>query len=457
MKFVNRIEEQERLSASINGQSPSFVVVSGRRRIGKSTLIKKVLSPSDVYYMADQTERAHQIELLAKEIGMRFEGFDRVIYPNWEALFLGLNQRATKRFTLCLDEFPYLAKSSPELPSLLQKIIDAKTLKYNIIICGSSQQLMQGLALDSHSPLYGRANQVLKILPIGITYLQELLDGTPIETVEEYSVWGGVPRYWEIRLQNKSLKEAITYNLLNPQGTLYEEPYRLFIDDMRDIVQASTLLSFIGNGANRISEIAARANKPVTSLSGPLDKLITLGYIEREIPFGDNHKSSKKGIYKVADPFMDFYFRFVVPNRSLIELGRTDAVMEEISARFNGYVSWHWENICRKAISGQVFKGKRYGLASRWWGNISPGEQMEFDVVAESTDGKSLLVGECKWSDNENTAYLFKSIKEKIEQTHLVKNKEVIAVLFLKSNKKSDENIFTPERIFELLKLRLVR
>jgi hypothetical protein len=452
MKFVNRTEEQERLSAAIDSQSPSFVVVYGRRRIGKSTLIKKALSPSDVYYMADQTERAHQIELLAKEAGMRFEGFDRVIYPDWEALFDGLNHRATKRFTLCLDEFPYLAKSSPELPSLLQKMIDAKTLKYNLIICGSSQQLMQGLALDSTSPLYGRANQVLKILPIGINYLQGLLEVSPCQTIEEYSVWGGVPRYWEIRLQSNSLEESIRYNLLNAQGTLFEEPYRLFIDDMRDIVQASTLLSLIGNGANRISEIAARVNKPVTSLSGPLDKLITLGYIEREIPFGDNHKSSKKGIYKVADPFMDFYFRFVVPNRSLIELGRTDAVMEKISARFNSYVSWHWENLCRKAISGQLFKGKRYGLASRWWGNISPGEQMELDVVAQSTDGKSLLVGECKWSDNENAEHLLKTLEEKAKKLSFAKNKEIVPVLFLKSNNKSGENIFTPEQIFELLK-----
>ena len=451
MKFVDRTEEQERLLAAINSQSPSFVVVYGRRRIGKSTLIKKVLSSADVYFMADQTERAHQIELLAKGIGMRFEGFDRVIYPDWDALFEGLNHRATNRFTLCLDEFPYLAKSSSELPSLLQKIIDAKTLQYNIIICGSSQQLMEGLALDSTSPLYGRANQVLKILPIGIKYLQELLGATPAETVEEYSVWGGVPRYWEIRLQSASLEESITCNLLHAQGTLFEEPYRLFIDDMRDIVQASTLLSLIGNGANRISEIAARANKPATSLSGPLDRLITLGYIVREIPYGDNPKNSKKGLYKIADPFMDFYFRFVVPNRSLIELGRTDSVMEEISARFNSFVSWHWENLCREAISGQQFKGKRYGLASRWWGNISRDEQMEFDVVAESTDGKSLLVGECKWSDQENTEYLLETLEEKAEKLSFAKNKEVIPVLFLKSNQKSGENIFTPDQIFELL------
>lgn len=451
MKFVNRIEEQKRLTKTLKSASSAFIVVYGRRRIGKSTLIKKVISPNDVYFMADQTERPHQIELLAKEIGLRFEGFDRVIYPDWETLFQALNFRVTERFTLCLDEFPYLAKSSPELPSLLQKMIDAKTLKYNLIICGSSQQLMQGLVLDSSSPLYGRASQVLKISPMNIKYLREQLNCSPIEAVEEYAVWGGVPRYWEIRLQSNSLKEAINFNLLNAQGTLYEEPYRLFIDDMRDIVQASTLLSLIGNGANRISEIATRANKPVTSLSGPLDKLITLGYIEREIPFGDNPKNSKRGLYKIADPFIDFYFRFIVPNRSLIELGRTDAVMEEILTRFHGYVAWHWEKLCRKAISGQIFMGERYGLASRWWGNTSRDEQMELDIVAESLDGKNLLVGECKWSENENTERLIKTLTEKSAKLPFAKNKKIVPVLFLKSNKKSAENILFPEHVIEMI------
>lgn len=272
-----------------------------------------------------------------------------------------------------------------------------------------------------------------------------------LDALEEYAVWGGVPRYWEIRLQSSSLKEAIEYNLLNAQGLLFEEPYRLFIDDMRDIVQASTLLSFIGNGVNRLSEIAARANKPATSLSGPLDKLITLGYIQREIPFGENPRNSKKGLYKVSDPFMDFYFRFVVPNRSLIELGRHNAVMEKVTRQFNAYVSWHWEELCRRAVSGQVFMGKRYGLASRWWGNISRDERMEVDVVAESTDGKYLLAGECKWTDNENTGLLLKLLTEKAKKLPFVANKKIVPVLFLKNSKKSGENIVLPDQVIEMM------
>jgi len=225
----------------------------------------------------------------------------------------------------------------------------------------------------------------------------------------------------------------------------------LFIDDMRDIAQASTLLSFIGNGVNRLSEIASRANKPATSLSGPLDKLITLGYIRREIPFGENPRNSKKGLYKVSDPFMDFYFRFVVPSRSLIELGRRETVMEEVVRRFDAYVSRHWEELCRKAVGGQDFMGKRYGLASRWWGNISRNEHIEIDVVAESTDGKFILAGECKWSDNEDTGLLLNQLTEKVKKLPFLGNRKIVPVLFLKNNKNSEENILQPTQVIELL------
>jgi len=193
MEFVGRIEERQRLGKALNAEVPAVIVVYGRRRIGKSTLVKKVLSQADVYYMADQTERSHQIELLAKEIGFRIDGFDRVVYPEWQALFEALNFRTQERFTLCLDLFPYLAKSSPELPAVLQKLIDKKTLKYNIVLCGSSQQLMQGLVIDASSPLYGRADQILKLSPIPLHYLHEAAKCSAQSAIEEYAVWGEIP------------------------------------------------------------------------------------------------------------------------------------------------------------------------------------------------------------------------------------------------------------------------
>lgn len=453
MKFVDRVEEQKRLLKTLNSEMPAFIVIYGRRRLGKSTLIKKVLTDNDVYFMADQTERAHQISLLAKEIGLIVPDFEKVVYSDWQTLFMALNYRTIERFTLCLDEFPYLVKSSPELPALLQKLVDSHSLKYNLIICGSSQQLMQGLILDGCAPLYGRANQILKLSPIPIKYLQEVLQLDAINIIEEYAVWGGVPRYWELRLQEDDLQDSIAYNIINPMGTLYEEPIRLFMDDMRDVIQTSTLLSVIGSGVNRLSEIAGRLAKPATHLSGPLEKLRQLDFVEREIPFGENPKNSKKSLYKVGDPFMDFYFRFVVPNRSLIELGRTQIVTDIIRAQFSRYVSTWWEKLCRQAVSEGLIGGDIYNLAGRWWGNVSKDEAIELDVVAQSMDGKKILVGECKWTEGEDADRLLYELTEKARKLPLLKGQEIVPVLFLKRKPihESDAFVLTPQQIIDTI------
>ena len=451
MNFVNRIEEQKRLIDALSGENPSFVVVYGRRRLGKSTLIKKIMTDKDVYFLADQTETTQQIRLLAKEIAFKIEGFDKVVYPDWHTLFETLNLRTTEKFTLCLDEFPYMVKKSPELPSILQKILDYKTVKYNLILCGSSQTMMQRLVLNSKEPLYGRADQILKLTPVNISYMSEYLDCDAIQAVEEYAVWGGIPRYWELRKNNKSLQDAIEYHVINSHGILYEEPYRLLFDDMRDVIQASTLLSVIGGGAHRLSEIAARVEKPATQLSRPLDKLIELGFVEREIPFGEHPKNSKKSLYKISDPFMDFYYRFVIPNRSLIELGRIKTVFKEVNEYLNVYISRHWEQLCRKAVSGNTINGVSYLVASRWWGNVSRDEMIEIDVVAQSADKKTILAGECKWSNIPDGNALTANLMEKARKLPFAKGKKIVPVLFLKDCKTMIDNVLLPENIIKMM------
>ena len=116
MKFVDRTDEAARLKDALAREKASLVVIYGRRRLGKSTLIKKVLSNNDVYFLADRSEEQHQRILLAKVIAQIFPDFDKLTYPDWEAMLRAINYRADKRFTLCLDEFPYLVEQSPELP-----------------------------------------------------------------------------------------------------------------------------------------------------------------------------------------------------------------------------------------------------------------------------------------------------------------------------------------------------
>ena len=457
MKFVDRIDETARLKDALAREKSSLVVMCGRRRLGKSTLIKRVLSENDVYFLADRSEEQHQRVLLAKVIAQIFPDFDKLTYPDWESIFRAVNYRTDKRFTLCLDEFPYLVEQSPELPSVLQKLVDEKLLKYNLVLCGSSQNMMYGLFLDSTAPLYGRADEIMRLTPICLPYIHEALNLDAVSAVEEYAVWGGVPRYWELRETRNSLSDALWHNILSINGTLYEEPIKLFQDDVKDIVKTSTIMSYIGSGANRLSEIAARCNEPATNLSRPLKKLIDLGFLEKDVPFGIDEKNAKKSLYKIADPFMAFYYQFVVPNRSFIELGRSLPLEQALAAHFSEYVSMHWEKLCRDAVTGNMVNGIVYGKAKRWWGSVlnekKEPEQIEIDVMAESLDKKYLLVGECKWTNQENGKQLTTELLRKANLLPFARNYKILPVLFLKNAPKDDVgNAMLPEDVVELMK-----
>lgn len=457
MKFVDRTEETTRIKNALAKEKSSLIILYGRRRLGKSTLIKRVLSDTDVYFLADRSEGLHQRTLLAKVVTQILPDFDKVTYPDWESMFRAINYRTERRFTLCLDEFPYLTEQSPELSSVLQKLVDEKLLKYNLVLCGSSQNMMYGLFLDSTAPLYGRANEIIRLSPIRLPYVQEALDTDATTTIEEYAVWGGVPRYWELREDRDSFDDALWHNIFSANGALYEEPIKLFQDDVKDIVKISTIMSYIGTGANRLSEIAARCNEPATNLSRPLKKLIDLGFLEKEVPFGIDEKNNKKSLYKITDPFMAFYYQFVVPNRSFIELGRHLPVEQSLNAHFSEYVSMQWEKMCRDAVSGNLVNGVIYGKAKRWWGSVldedKKSEQVEFDVIAESLDKKHLLVGECKWTARENGKQLTAGLLRKANLLPFAQNHTIVPVLFLKNTPTDDiGNAMLPRDIIELSK-----
>lgn len=345
-----------------------------------------------------------------------------------------------------------MVQNSPELPSIIQKQIDSKQLKYNLIICGSSQQLMCGLVLDATSPLYGRTNAILKINPINLNYIGEALNLNAVSAIEEYAVWGGVHRYWELRESYSNLREAIQNLVLTPNGVLYEEPIKLFKEDIKDIVKTTTLMSYVGQGVHRLSEIAARCAEPATNLSRPLSKLIDLGYLMKEIPFGENERNTKKSLYKIADQFVAFYFKFIAPYRSFIEIGRTLPIENILDTQLNSFVAEYWEKICRETVSGNEIDGVYYGMAHRWWGTVSKKEQIEIDVVAESIDKKKLLVGECKWTNSENSDQLLAELIEKAQKLPFAQKYEtIVPKLFLKNKPFGRiDNVLLPDDIITL-------
>jgi len=299
------------------------------------------------------------------------------------------------------------------------------------------------------------ADEVIKLEPSTVAYTAEALGVDAARAVEEYSGWGGIPRYWELRRDYPDLKSAVKNLILDTQGMLNDEPQRLLKDDMRDTVQAITLLSIIGNGANRISEIGSRAGKGAGTITEPLAKLRDLGFVEREVPFGESLEKSKKGVYHIKDSLLNFLYRFVIPYQSVLELGRYDTVMTLIENQFPQYVGLCWERLCRNYVSGNTVDGITYKAASRWWGKIFPegskeGEMRELDVVAESFDKKHLLIGECKWTKEEDAARLEKKLQESVPYLPFIKRgQKVHLVLFLKEPPihQNENCIFLPKDI----------
>ena len=458
MEFVDRYNEFSRLDTLLASARPAFVVVRGRRRIGKSALIGRVLKEADIYFEADRTDTPEQMRQLSAVVSKVFPGFADAQYSGWKALLSALNYRTEKRFTLCLDEFPYLVENDPSLPSVIQGLLDddKAPLRYNLLLCGSSQTMMYNLTHDEQSPLFGRADADMNMRPISLPYLQEALALDPQETIENYAVWGGVPRYWLLREVSSGLRDAIDTHILSTMGILYEEPLRLFKDDVKDTVKVSTIMSIVGSGVHRLSEIASRLGEPATNLSRPMAKLVDLGYLEKETPFGESAKNSKKNLYRIADPFLSFYYNFVVPNRSFIELGRRGPVELSMETGFTGHVGYWWEHLCREAVTGNTLDGVMYGESRRWWGKVKMDEKwedVELDVVAESLDHKTLLIGECKWSTGENGRLLTHQLERIAAALPFAEGKDVKIILFTKVIPDEDQgNALLPDDIIGLLR-----
>ena len=452
MDFIDRKRDIARLRSALARERRQFIVVYGRRRIGKSTLLREVLDTEakDLYFLADQTTEANQRQRFAQTVAMLFKGFDQVHYPSWDALLLSLNERTQERFTLCIDEFPYLVKSSPSLPSVIQRLLETAQLRFDLIICGSAQQLMHSYVLKKDEPLYGRADEIIRLEPIPLPYITEALSCSADLAIQEYAVWGGIPRYWELRNDYSSLQEAIDALLLDSQGEWSEEPPRLLHDEMRDTVQASTLLSIIGNGANKLSEIAARAEKAATEITVPLNKLRDLGFVLRELPFGEDEKKSRKGIYLIADPLLRFHYRFVAPYLSFIGLGRPEVARAAMEMQFSQHVAQFWEECCRNYVFGNEINGILYARSSRWWGMLTDGTMAELDVVAESIDRKHLLIGECKWTRKEHADALAKRLEDISGKLPFAKRGQTVhTCLFLRTQPQTPVSItcFTPQDV----------
>ena len=407
MLFLDRREEMARLDSLARRRDGGLAVVYGRRRVGKTRLLLEWTRKHDgLYTVSDQSSPDIQRRYLAEAVSARFPGFADVDYPDWRSLLTRLvhEARAARwRGPLVLDELPYLVLSSPELPSILQLWMDheAKEARLVVALAGSSQRMMQGLALSREAPLYGRAREILEIAPLDPDYLGDVFgrsDRTAL--VEQYASWGGVPRYWELAAEAPgSPKARVERLVLDPLGPLHREPDRLLIEETPPALEVRPLLDAIGAGVHRMSEIAARIGRPATSMARPLDRLVGMGLVRRDVPFGTSERETRRSLYRMNDPLFRLWFRVVAPHRGALAMGSRRSRRSLLDRYWSPLVSEAWEELCRRKVP-HVRAGSRlgrfgpWGPASRWW----QGAMAEWDLVAESADGKRLVFGEVKWS-----------------------------------------------------------
>jgi AAA+ ATPase superfamily predicted ATPase len=407
MRFLDREEELERLDALMRRTQGGFAVVYGRRRLGKTRLLVEwARKHRGLYTVADLSAPAIQRAYLAEAAAEVLPGFADVVYPDWLRLFRRFateSKRNRFRGPLVLDEFPYLVLASPELPSILQRIVDheARDAGLVVAVAGSSQRMMQGIVLSADAPLYGRAREILHVGPLAPRHLKRALNlrGTRA-IVEAHAAWGGVPRYWELAAEaGGSQRSRIERLVLDPLGPLHREPDRLLIGELPPAIEGRPILDAVGAGAHRVSEIASRMGRPATSISRPLARLTEMGLLRREVPFGESPRGTKRSLYRIDDPFFQLWFRVVAPNRGALTSGTRRNRIELLDRHWPLLVASAWEDLCRAAVPhlppdsalGQLGPWRP---ASRWWRGGAP----EWDVVAESQNGKRLLLGEAKWA-----------------------------------------------------------
>jgi AAA+ ATPase superfamily predicted ATPase len=399
----------ERLSRLATQRAAGLVALWGRRRVGKTRLLSEWCRHHDgLYTVADQSSETVQRRYLAEAISEKLPGFNDVEYPDWISLLRRLSSDARTagwKGPLVLDEFPHLVVASPSLPSVMQNWVDREIAMNGLLVAvaGSSQRMMQGLVLDPSEPLYGRATEAFALSPLPAGWIGEALGLTdPSDALQSYAVWGGIPRYWELAAPfGQDLDEAVDALALDPQGALHTEPDRLLREETPTALSLRPLLDVIGNGCNRLSEIAGRLRCPATSLSRPVGRLQELGLITRELPFGGTEKTSKRAVYRMRDPFCAFWFRVVAPHRGFLAGAVPKARKQLWRQAKPALVAHAWEILCRAAISslapesGELDGQANWLPAARWWRGDAP----EWDVVLATTDGRQAAVGEVKWAE----------------------------------------------------------
>ena len=433
--FINRHSELAQLERQYRLNSASLVVLYGRRRLGKTSLLRQfVVDKPHGYFMADRAGELDLRRSLAKALALALNEpvLGTAEYASWYDLFAAFDRfrPVDKRFVLILDEYQYLCQVQPAFSSFLQKWWDEHWCRSEmlLVLCGSVTSMMYKETLAASAPLYGRASAQMLLRPIAFSHLAEFLPGrTGLEQVEFFALTGGVPRYLDLASAYPTLKSALAALVLHPDGILHNEAKQLLQEEIQTPNLCWSILHAIGSGAHRISEIAGRIGQPANKLTRYLDLLKDLHLLQRETPVLDRDAAkSKSGIYVVSDPFCRLWFGAIYPYMSYFEFAEPDLAYSRIEAHITKLVAEGYEEVCRQWLRKRAVDFNATSIGRQW------SKTYEIDVAAVNPELKLTVVGECKWSDQKIGLSILRELQAKVLSQNLPLAEGCRYVLFSK-------------------------
>lgn len=446
MKFLGREKELSDLEKEYSRAS-GFVVIYGRRRIGKTTLIKQFIKGKNAFYFLATKEVESQSMKRFAGVIARTTGntvLQKAAFSDWLDLFQTVaDYKPGEKKVLVIDEFPYLVKVNDSFPSILQNAWDEilKDSNVMLILCGSLISMMKKHALSYESPLYGRRTAQMRIAPLPFTtvYANQKLSFT--DAVEQYSITGGVPKYMEFFSDTQPLYDQIKENILSKNGFLYEEPNFLLTDEVQVPTNYFSIIKVIADGNHKLGTIAGILGLETSALTPYLKTLSELGFIEKQVPVTEkNAEKTRKGLYFISDNLLRFWFRYVYPYKGELELDNIQISLDELNKDFREkFVAFAYEDIC-KEIFAKLCSDKKIDftpskIGSYWLNDY--GGNTQIDVMAVDTVNKRLFAGECKYRNQPIDADVYFELAKKVENSSEIqsvfKGYDVIYGVFSKS------------------------
>lgn len=407
--FIGRSKELELLDSLWELPRATLLILYGRRRVGKTRLLTHWLKDHEeqgLYWMAEATSALEQLrsfsQALVHYIDPETPTPEDFTYATWEQALRQVALHAeTKRMSLFIDEVTYLMDVNPGFVGILQKAWDHWLSDSNLMLAlsGSQMGLMQKKILAYDAPLYGRDTAQKKLPPMPFSATKKFFPNyTPAERVAIYTMWGGVPAYWERLDLSLSVMENLQRQLMPYQTWMTDESRTLLQDFITEPHNYVAVLRAIADGLQSLGEISERAGLSGNHTSFYLSVLRDAGFVQRDVPISQLDQDSRRGRYYVTDPYLRFYYRFLAAFQSKLALGQQQQALHSIEEALPQFIEANtWQELCRiwllEASANGEFPVPVENVGSEWTRNFV------VDVVGMDKKARTLVLGDCFWRE----------------------------------------------------------